>query len=53
MFNEKPFLPDHLTNPYIYITKIVEKVPDYSSTFSKHEDVWNGSTHLKSGRKEK
>jgi len=44
---ERPFLED-LVNPFIYITKVVQRSPEYQNTFAEHPENWSQSTHTAS-----
>lgn len=47
---EKPYLPEHLTNPYVHIKRVVKKVENHTATYAYQNDIWNKSTNVKSTR---
>ncbi|KAL4437661.1 hypothetical protein ABPG74_017899 [Tetrahymena malaccensis] len=49
-YKEKAFLPEHLTTPFIYIEKVVQKDVSGFRTFYQHPDQWNLSNNPHSTR---
>ena len=44
-YKERPFLPRHLLNPFIYIEKVLKKG---TYAICNHPDKWNNSNNLSS-----